>query len=240
MGFNDIDKASNTYNHGLCPPGDANHQSRFLRADGIWALPNSAFTGSVAETFLSLQDTPQSYMSCLDCYLRVSFADGGSIVFDEINSGKIPEHPENLYYTDARVDSRVSSNLSNKSISNISIAGKLTCNELQTDSDRRLKTDICNLDDDRCMGIVSQLQPKSYKFKNNPKCRFGLIAQDAKRIVPELVNTDNETMSINYLEIIPILIGSIKQMQNRIDCLECDLQLACQKICDVNYNINQS
>ena len=168
-------------------------------------------------------------MSCLDRYLRVSFANGGSIVFDEINSGKIPEHPDNLYYTDSRVDSRVSSNLSNKSISNIRISGTLICNELQTDSDRRLKTDICNLDDDRCMNIVSQLQPKSYHFKNNPKCRFGLIAQDAKTIVPELVNTTNETMSINYLEIILILIGSIKQMQKRIDCLEYDLQLASEK-----------
>ena len=240
MGFNDIDKSSNTYNHGLCPAGDANHMSRFLRADGIWALPNSAFTGSVAETFLSLQDTPQSYMSCLDRYLRVSFANGGSIVFDEIDSGKIPEHPSNLYYTDARVDGRVASNLSNKSISSISISGTLICNELQTDSDRRLKTDICNLDDERCMNIINRLQPKKYRFKNNPKCRFGLIAQDAKQIVPELVNTTNETMSINYLEIIPILIGGMKQMKQQIDCLQYDLELANQKICDINYNISQS
>ena len=238
MGFNDVDKASNTYNHGLCPAGDSNHQSLFLRKDGQWGMP-SAFTGSVSETLLSLQDTPATYMNCLDRYLRVSFAEGGSIVFDAIDTSKVPEDDSNLYYTDERVDARVSSNLADKSISNISISGTLICNELQTDSDRRLKRDICDIDEERCMNIINDLQPKKYRFKTNDKSRYGLIAQEVKTIIPEIVNTSNETMSINYLEIIPILIGGMKRMQQEINCLKYDLELANEKISGIHYNINQ-
>ena len=57
MGYADVDKASSTYNHGLCPAGSANHGGLFLRKDGQWGQP-SLYTGSVSETFLSLQDTP--------------------------------------------------------------------------------------------------------------------------------------------------------------------------------------
>ena len=218
MGYNDVDKANNTYNHGLVPAGSDTHGNLFLRKDGQWGMP-SAFTGSVADTLLSLQDTPSTYMNHLDDYLRVSFEDGGSIKFDSIDTSKVPEDSTNLYYTDGRVDTRMVSQLSNKSIQDISISGKLICNEVLADSDRKLKRNIEDLDYEWCLACVEDMQPKAYQFLNQNEQRFGLIAQDLKDIIPTLVNQCQPTMSINYIELIPVLIGSIKQLKEELDML---------------------
>ena len=218
MGYNDVDKGNSTYNHGLVPAGSDTHGNLFLRKDGQWGMP-SAFTGSVADTLLSLQDTPSTYMNHLDDYLRVSFDDGGSIKFDSIDTSKVPEDSTNLYYTDGRVDTRMVSQLSNKSIQDISISGKLICNEVLADSDRKLKRNIEDLDYEWCLACVEDMQPKAYQFINQNEQRFGLIAQDLKDIIPTLVNQCQPTMSINYIELIPVLIGSIKQLKEELDML---------------------
>jgi len=46
-----------------------------------------------------------------------------------------------------------------------------------------------------------------------------LIAQETKNVIPEIVNGDEEKekLSINYTEIIPILINAIKDQQEQIN-----------------------
>jgi hypothetical protein len=53
-------------------------------------------------------------------------------------------------------------------------------------------------------------------------------------VVPELVNSNQPTKSVNYLELLPILIGSIQQLNEEVQCLKYDLQIANNKIsrCD--------
>ena len=65
-----------------------------------------------------MQDTPLTYTGNIDKYLRVSYAEGGSVVFDAINTDKVPEE-SNLYYTDERVNTRIATKLQDKSLSNI-------------------------------------------------------------------------------------------------------------------------
>ena len=219
MGFVDIDKPD-TYAHGLVPAGDADHQSLFLRKDGQWGMP-SAFTGSVADTFLSLQDTPLTYTSNLDAYLRVSFAEGGRVVFDQIDTSKVPEDTSNLYYTDARVDTRMATTLSNNTINNININGTLTANDVETDSDLTLKTHITPIPPSACLATVNRLHPKQYQFKDSDKIRYGLIAQEVMDVLPHIVRRkDTDTLALSYLELIPFLIGSIQTLTARIKSLE--------------------
>lgn len=88
-------------------------------------------------------------------------------------------------------------------------------------SDRRLKTNINNLN----YGLkeVIALQPVRYNWKKdslaNP--RLGLIAQDVRKLVPEVVlgDEEKETLSINYPELIPVLINAIKEQQKQIEGL---------------------
>ncbi|MCW3093962.1 MAG: tail fiber protein [Ferruginibacter sp.] len=95
-------------------------------------------------------------------------------------------------------------------------------NALNTSSDRRLKTNIANLN----YGLkeVMAMQPVSYNWKTTPTIdkKLGLIAQDVRKLVPEVVKGDEakENLSIAYSDLIPVLINAIKEQQQQIDELK--------------------
>jgi hypothetical protein len=155
----------------------------------------------------------------------VSYAEGGSVVFDAISTDKVPEQ-SNLCYTDERVNTRIATKLQDKSISNISISGSIICNEILTESGARLKRHVVDMDSGSCLHAVGQLLPKSYKFINHPKQRYGVIAQELETVLPNLVNTTHEgSKSVNYLELIPFLIGSIRELKQTVEQLQHDVSL---------------
>ena len=103
---------------------------------------------------------------------------------------------------------------------NTTVSGVWTGPGFTNLSDKRLKTNIASLS----FGLETtiQLKPKQYYLKSDPskKTHFGLLASEVKKIRPELVYTssgNNELLSINYNEIIPILIVSIKQLKELLD-----------------------
>ena len=88
-------------------------------------------------------------------------------------------------------------------------------------SDIRLKTNIEPL----TYGLkeVLQLRPVSYDWKDNSgKNKIGLIAQEVKKIVPQVVIGDEtkENLGMNYAELVPVLINSVKELQAQIDELK--------------------
>ena len=209
---------SDTYAQGLCPAGSSIHRSLFLRKDGRWGSP-SVHTGSVSEHLVSLHDFPSEYTGQVDKYLRVSYAEGGSIVFDAINSDKVPEGSGNLYYTDDRVEAKIISKTSDRSLSTLSVIDTITAKEFITDSDRRLKTDVTRIKGG--LEVINTLNPVCYKFiGNSDKTHFGLIAQEVEQIIPEIVNNEKECKAINYLELIPFLIDSIQILHQKVRELE--------------------
>ena len=223
MGFTAEGK-QNTYAHGLVPAGGAVHSGLFLRKDGQWGQP-SIYTGSVSENFLSLQDTPATYNNNIGKYLKASFGEGGSLVFDALDTSKVPEQT-NLYYTDTRVDSRIASKASDRSLLNISCQNRLLAKEIVADSDQRLKKNIRPLDSGEILKRVCELQPKQYQFKSDPDANnhFGLIAQQAKAQFPELVCADErQLLSLNYIELVPLLISCVKQLKGELDSLKAQL-----------------
>ncbi|MEY8847645.1 tail fiber domain-containing protein [Psychroserpens sp. XS_ASV72] len=96
-------------------------------------------------------------------------------------------------------------------------------------SDKRLKKNIETLP----YGIteILNLKPKQYYWKHRPETdhkSFGLIAQEVQEIIPELVllgDDEQQTMSVNYTELIPILINAIHQQQQDIEQLERKLEI---------------
>gem|GEM_PF-7109071 len=96
-------------------------------------------------------------------------------------------------------------------------------------SDSRFKNDIVNLR----YGIqdVMRLRPVSYTLKSDSdrQVKLGLIAQEVKEIVPEIVNEDNSKekfLSMRYTELIPVLIKAIQEQQKTIATLTNELQKA--------------
>jgi hypothetical protein len=96
-------------------------------------------------------------------------------------------------------------------------------------SDMKLKENINDLTNDFCENIL-KITPKKYNFINdeNKKEHYGIIAQELEEIFPKLViNTEIEDLNdnyqiktINYLELIPIMIVKMKIMQDEIDKLK--------------------
>jgi hypothetical protein len=93
------------------------------------------------------------------------------------------------------------------------LAGDLTVN-----SDARLKSNIVSLGS--TLAKLMQIDGKSYTMKSNDKeSKIGLLAQEILEVFPELVKAGedkNETLSVNYQGLIPVLINAIKEQQEEL------------------------
>jgi hypothetical protein len=92
-----------------------------------------------------------------------------------------------------------------------------------TPSDINLKENIKELTNDFSLGILS-INPKQYNLKadETKKIHYGVLAQEIEQHFPELVllNQSNNVRSVNYMELIPVMIVRMKGMQEEIDELK--------------------
>ena len=87
-----------------------------------------------------------------------------------------------------------------------------------TTSDRRLKTNIKSTNE---LDKLLELNPVTYNWKKGNTKDIGLIAQEVDEIYPHLVDKSNEeTLQMNYIGLVPILLSGIKEQQKMIDSLE--------------------
>jgi hypothetical protein len=112
---------------------------------------------------------------------------------------------------------------------NLFIAGTLTQN--YSFSDERLKTDINEITSSESLEKIIGLSPVNFKWLNPreewvDKTQIGLIAQSVESIVPEVVREDYRLGStgkykiVQYENLIPLLIGAIKELKAKVDALE--------------------
>ena len=90
------------------------------------------------------------------------------------------------------------------------------------DSDEKLKEEVYSLSSYEYMDKVRKLSPKEYKFIGKETKRYGVIAQEIKKTMPELVMTSNLTgnLAVNYIDMIGILISSIQNVDKRLANIE--------------------
>ena len=101
-------------------------------------------------------------------------------------------------------------------------------------SDKILKDNIISISETKTQNVLN-LNPVEYSFKSdiNNKIHYGFIAQDVEKIYPELVkNSDLGYKTVNYIEIIPLLLSKMKDMQVEIDELREQIN-DCKKECDL-------
>lgn len=90
-------------------------------------------------------------------------------------------------------------------------------------SDRRLKQNIMPISNS--LDIINNLRGVLYSWNRekivelslDDKRHIGFIAQDAQEVIPEIVSMmkNGEYLGINYEEVIPVLIESIKELNRR-------------------------
>ena len=97
----------------------------------------------------------------------------------------------------------------------------LVLGSINNPSDINLKNNIEQIKSDT--NILKDLNPVSFTFKDDDqnKKHFGFIAQELENLYPELVsNNELGFKTVNYIEIIPILLSQMKNMQHEIDKLK--------------------
>jgi hypothetical protein len=100
---------------------------------------------------------------------------------------------------------------------------------INSPSDLKLKENIEQLNLSLSNNLLN-LEPKQYTYKTDSekKLHFGVIAQELETFFPNLVKNvvieDEERVEehkvVNYIELIPLLIVKIKDLQNQIDELK--------------------
>jgi hypothetical protein len=116
---------------------------------------------------------------------------------------------------------------SSKTNDNVVIPGDLYVNgSIINPSDAYLKDNINDIDISFSNKLLN-LKPSEFTFKadKTQKKHYGFIAQDFEKEFPELVASKpdrniKDLKSINYLEIIPLLVCKIQDMQKEIDQLK--------------------
>ena len=87
-------------------------------------------------------------------------------------------------------------------------------------SSRKIKHNIQNLvyDDN----AIDKLNPVSFVYNRDKanKTRYGLIYEDTVKLLPDICNVTDGEESINYIDIVPVLIKEIQKLRNRISVLE--------------------
>lgn len=89
-------------------------------------------------------------------------------------------------------------------------------NEIKTTSDARVKNNIKSLGPS--LEMILKIQPKKYNMleKKTQGIKMGVLAQDVKKIFPQLVTMDkNKMLAVNYQGLIPLLINSFKELNHK-------------------------
>jgi len=103
--FTTLQTSGNTVINGLTYPSSDGSAGYVLKTDGSGALAFDSVAG--LSLFTALTDTPANYTGHANKYLKINGAENG-IGFDALQTSEVTEDT-NLYYTDARVDSRITS-----------------------------------------------------------------------------------------------------------------------------------
>ena len=111
--------------------------------------------------------------------------------------------------------------VSNRVVAKTSSIVNLTVNNLlskthSTWSDRRLKKDIVNIEENNVLEKIDKLNPVKFKWRENDVQDMGFIAQEIKAVFPDAVEEhDNGFLHIHYNRLMAYMVMAIKQMKNK-------------------------
>lgn len=105
------------------------------------------------------------------------------------------------------------------SCGNLTSSGAITGTTVTGTSDKRKKTSITTLENS--LEKVCQLRGVSYNWKDSGVADVGVIAQEVRKVVPEVVHEGEEgILSVDHGHLIGHLIEAIKTLEKRVKELE--------------------
>jgi hypothetical protein len=111
--------------------------------------------------------------------------------------------------------------------------GNVTCISVTQTSSRKVKENIKPMNIDEARKILG-LQAVSFDFKDKDQGtdKRGFIAEDVAEIIPQLVTPETETepAKLDYIQMIPYLLETIKNQERRIQDLEAKIEELSKKL----------
>lgn len=114
----------------------------------------------------------------------------------------------------------------------VKVTGALTASSVTTTSDLRLKDNVNYIEYSEAKNLLSLLRPVSYYFKQDAdstqyifedsskvseQLHYGLIAQEVQKVAPNIVYENSDGyLSINYLELIPLMLKTIQELSSEV------------------------
>ena len=96
--------------------------------------------------------------------------------------------------------------------------GTLSATTFNSLSDSGYKTDISKINNS--IDILKQIDGVSFKWKDTGYKSYGVIAQEVEKILPEIVDINNNVKSVNYQALIGFLIEAVKDLSEKVEKLE--------------------
>lgn len=112
---------------------------------------------------------------------------------------------------------------------NIAVNGSVTAKQYDLLSDIHLKKNVqeISLEDIQRLKLLS---PITFQYKTDTtKTHYGFVAQEVEKIYPQLVSTQKYKM-VNSMELIPIMIAKINQLEEKIVKLEEEIKDKREKV----------
>ena len=97
---------------------------------------------------------------------------------------------------------------------NLTVAGNVSATSFNATSDRRIKHNILPIINE----TIDLIKPRKYFNKLTNKEEFGLIADEVQEIYSNIVNGEKDgdmLQSINYIQMIPLLIKEVQELKNK-------------------------
>lgn len=114
------------------------------------------------------------------------------------------------------------------------VTGTLSAAVVSTTSDQRLKENIQSISDTYLANELLNLRPVSFNYKLDTTAftynaesqeiqntHYGLLAQEVQTVLPDVVYENQDGyLSINYTELIPLLIQTVKDLNEKVSTIE--------------------
>ena len=95
----------------------------------------------------------------------------------------------------------------------------VTAQSFTATSDKNKKENIETISD--ATSKIESLRGVSYNLKtDNTKTHYGVVAQELEEVFPDMVHGEEGNKSVAYMEIIGVLIETVKDLNKRVKILE--------------------
>ena len=174
--------------------------------------------GQLRKTSEQIVVKKQTTLQTIGSDSQVAFNDGGS----NTGSDNLTFNPDTRIF---RVSGSIGVNTADAPTHGLTLpdtsdsTGKVKANAFVSYSSIRFKKDVQKLEN--AMDIINQLEGVSYKWKDTDAQDYGLIAEEVGKVLPEIVEWEDEenATSIDYIKIISFLVEAVKYQHEQLNLL---------------------